>query len=303
MKLSVSITNFSWPAGPTGIHPNLTALSEFLDGTTVDTLWVADHLLQADPASRPDEPMLEAYTTLGFLAAKTTRLRLGTLVSAATFREPALLVKAVTTLDVLSGGRAWLGLGAGYNTDEAQSLGLFLPPAGERFDRMAELLQLANRMWDGDESPFEGDHYRAGRPIGRPLPTTRPPVLIGGTGERRTLRLVAEYADACNLFDIPNGENVIRHQLAALSRHCRELGRPCEDIERTVTTALAPGESADQLVERCRRLADLSLQHVVLIARGRPWTHTELAVVVAAADQLATVEPTLLGEALNRGEM
>jgi F420-dependent oxidoreductase-like protein len=298
MKLSVSVTNFSWPAGPAAIQANLTSLAEFLDGRTIDTLWVADHLLQADPASRPDEPMLEAYTTLGFLAAKTTRLRLGTLVTATTFREPALLVKAVTTLDVLSGGRAWLGLGAGYNADEARSLGLFLPPAGERFDRMAELLQLANLMWDGDESPFDGDHYRAGRPIGQPLPITRPPVLIGGTGERRTLRLVAEYADACNLFDIPNGANVIRRQLAALSRHCRELGRPCADIERTITTALTPGETADQLVARCRRLAELSFQHIVLIARGRPWTRAELAVVVAAADQLAPVESALVREVL-----
>jgi len=298
MKLSVSITNFSWPEGATAIRTHLASLAEFLDGTTIDTLWVADHLLQADPASRPDEPMLEAYTTLGFLAAKTTRLRLGTLVTAATFREPALLVKGVTTLDVLSGGRAWLGLGAGYNADEARSLGLFLPPAGERFDRMAELLQLANRMWDGDESPFEGDHYRAGRPIGRPRPINRPPVLIGGTGERRTLRLVAEYANACNLFDIPHGENVIRRQIAALARHCDELGRPCEDIERTITTALAPGESADQLVERCRGLAELSLQHIVVIARGRPWTRAELAVVVAAADQLAPIESSSVGQAL-----
>lgn len=295
MRLSVSVTNFSWPEGPPAIRANLAAVAEFLDGTDVDTLWVADHLLQADPASRLDEPMLEAYTTLGFLAAKTTKLRLGTLVTATTFRDPAVLIKAVTTLDVLSGGRAWLGLGAGYNADEARALGLFLPPTRERFDRMGELLQLARRMWDGDESPYEGRYYRAERPIGRPRPIMRPPVLIGGTGERRTLRMVAEYADACNLFDIPNGDSVIRRQLDALGRHCAEIGRPPQEIEHTLTTALTPGESADQLVERCRKLAGLAIQHVVVIARGRPWTLTELGEVASAASELVTVEPRAVG--------
>lgn len=291
MKLSVSVTSFSWPEGTAAIGTHLASLAEILDGTDVDTLWVADHLLQADPASRLDEPMLEAYTTLGFLAAKTAKLRLGTLVTATTFRDPAVLIKAVTTLDVLSGGRAWLGLGAGYNTDEASALGLFLPPTGERFDRLAELLQLARRMWDGDESPFEGRYYRAGRPIGRPTPITRPPILIGGTGERRTLRLVAEYADACNLFDIPNGEQVIRRQLDTLGRHCDELGRPRQEIEHTVTTALTPGESTDQLLERCGRLAELGIHHIVVIARGRAWNQAELGVVAGAAAQLRPVAP------------
>lgn len=287
MKLSVSVTNFSWPDGPTAIPAHLGTLAEFLDGTAVHTLWVADHLLQAAPACRLDEPMLEAYTTLGFLAAKTAELRLGTLVTAATFRDPAVLIKAVTTLDVLSGGRAWLGLGAGYNADEARALGLFLPPTRERFDRMGELLQLARRMWDGDESAYAGSYYRAEHPVGRPRPISRPPVLIGGTGERRTLRMVAEYADACNLFDIPNGESVIRRQLDVLGRHCAEIGRPPEEIEHTLTTALTPGESADQLVERCRHLAGLGIQHVVVIARGRPWAPGELEVVVRAAAELA----------------
>lgn len=289
MRLSVSVTNFSWPQGPTAIRANLASVAEILDGTDVHTLWVADHLLQADPAGRLDEPMLEAYTTLGFLAATTAELRLGTLVTATTFRDPAVLIKAVTTLDILSGGRAWLGLGAGYNADEARALGLFLPPTGERFDRMGELLALARRMWDGDESPYEGRYYRAEHPIGRPLPIRRPPVLIGGTGERRTLRMVAEYADACNLFDIPNGEMVIRRQLDTLKRHCAEIGRPPEEIEHTLTTALTPGETADDLAERCRNLAGLGIEHIVVIARGRPWTPTELDVVVRAAGQLARV--------------
>jgi alkanesulfonate monooxygenase SsuD/methylene tetrahydromethanopterin reductase-like flavin-dependent oxidoreductase (luciferase family) len=150
MKLSVSVTNYSWPDS---IGDRLAALARVLDDTVVDTLWVPDHLLQADPASRPDEPMLEAYTALGYLAAGTSRIRLGTMVTAATFRAPALLVKAVTTLDVLSSGRAWLGIGAGYNGDEAHAMGLFLPDTAERFKRMVDLLRLARRMWNGDESP------------------------------------------------------------------------------------------------------------------------------------------------------
>jgi alkanesulfonate monooxygenase SsuD/methylene tetrahydromethanopterin reductase-like flavin-dependent oxidoreductase (luciferase family) len=169
MKVSVSVTNYSWHEP---IHERLAALAAFLDGTAVDTLWVADHLLQADPSSATDEPMLEAYTALGYLAAATRRIRLGTMVTAATIRAPALLIKAVTTLDVLSNGRAWLGLGAGYNAAEATAMGLFLPDTTERFARMAELLQLAHQMWRGDESAFRGEYLTLQRPIGRPVPVS-----------------------------------------------------------------------------------------------------------------------------------
>jgi F420-dependent oxidoreductase-like protein len=284
MKLSVSMTNYSWPDS---IRDRLTTLASVLDDTVVDTLWVADHLLQADPASQLDEPMLEAYTTLGYLAAATSRIRLGTMVTAATFRAPALLIKTVTTLDVLSAGRAWLGIGAGYNGDEARAMGLFLPDTAERFTRMTELLRLARQMWNGDETPFRGEYLDLEHPVGSPRPVTTPPVLIGGTGERRTLRLVAEYGDACNLFDVPDGGAAIRRQLSVLDRHCADVGRLPEEIERTVTTALQDGEGSGQLVERCQKLADLGIQHVVVIARGRPLTDTDLNCVAGAADQLA----------------
>ena len=243
MKLSVSLTNYSWTVR---LHDRLRSLAGLLDDTAVDTLWVPDHLLQADPASRLDEPMLEAYTALGYLAAATSRIRLGAMVTAATFRAPALLIKAVTTLDVLSAGRAWLGIGAGYNGDEARAMGLFLPGTAERFARMTELLRLARQMWNGDETPFHGEYLILEDPVGSPRPVTtpRPPVLIGGTGERRTLRLVAEYGDACNLFDVPDGGAAIRRQLDVLDRHCADVGRPPEEIERTVTTALQDGENA-----------------------------------------------------------
>lgn len=287
MKLSVSVTNYSWPVAEIGAE--LTSLARFLDRTDIDTLWVADHMIQADPFSQPDEPMLEAYTVLGYLAATTSRVRLGTMVTAATFRAPAVLIKEVTTLDVLSGGRAWLGIGAGYNADEARGMGLFLPDTAERFDRMAELLRLARQMWDGDESPFRGEHLHLERPIGQPRPLTSPrlPVLIGGAGQRRTLRLVAEYADACNLYDIPDGADTIRHQLGVLARHCADVGRPEHEVERTVTTALEPEETVDDFVARCEALAALGLEHVVVITRGRPWGATELDTVAGAAAKLS----------------
>jgi F420-dependent oxidoreductase-like protein len=286
MKLSVSVTNYSWPEREIGSR--LAHLAGFLDGTAVDTLWVADHLLQADPSSRPDEPMLEAYTVLGYLAGETSRLRLGTMVTAATFRAPALLIKAVTTLDVLSGGRAWLGIGAGYNTDEATAMGLFMPETAERFARMTEVLALARRMWAGDETPFRGEFVRLENPISspRPMSSPRPPVLIGGTGERRTLRLVAEYGDACNLFDIPDGGRTVRRQLGVLARHCADVGRPPQEVERTVTTGLEPGESVDDLTRRCRSLGDAGVQHVVVIARAKPFTDEDLEALAGAADLL-----------------
>lgn len=286
MKLSVSVTNYSWPGADIG--QRLASLAGFLDQTRVDTLWVADHLVQADPSVHLDEPMLEAYSALGYFAANTSRLRLGTMVSGATFRSPALLVKSVTTLDVLSGGRAWLGVGAGYNVEEARAMGLYLPAGPERWGRLAELLRIARQMWDGDESPFRGEYSTLERPIGRPLPTTspRPPVLIGGGGERRTLRLVAEYADACNLFDIPDGGRSIRRQLDVLDRHCANVGRPPQEVERTVTTALEPGETVAHFVKRCEALSDIGIQHVAIIVRGRPWGTDDLETVAAAADQL-----------------
>lgn len=289
MKVSISITNYSWSA----ISDEITAIAKQLDDTPVDTLWVADHLLQADPSSNLDEPMLEAYTTLGFLAALTTRLRLGTMVTAATFRAPALLIKAVTTLDVLSDGRAWLGIGAGYNADEARAMGLHLPPPRERFEWLTELLQLARRMWDGDDSPFRGERLQLEHPIGSPRPAAgRLPVLIGGAGERRTLRLVAEYADACNLFDIPDRGQTLKRKLDVLQRHCTNVGRPHHEIERTVTTALDDADSEMSLADRCAHLHDLGATHVVLIARGRPFTARDCDVIAGAAQRLAELSPS-----------
>ncbi len=226
VRLSVNVTNFSWPDEPRALRQHLSSLAQSLDAAGVHPLWVSDHLWQADPSASPEEPMLDAYTTLGYLAAATARRRL-------------------RTLDVLSGGRAWLGVGAGYNRDEADAMGLFLPPVAERFARLTELLALARQMWNADQAPFHGQYYRLERPISSPQPISAPriPVLIGGGGERRTLRLVAEYGDACNLFDIPDGGQTLRRKFEVLGAHCATVGRRYEDIERTVTTALQPDES------------------------------------------------------------
>jgi F420-dependent oxidoreductase-like protein len=284
MRLSLNITNFSSSQDPAGLAAWLGRIARSADEAGLDTLWVSDHLLQADPSSSLDAEMLEAYTTLGFLASQTQRIRLGTMVTAVTYRPPALLVKAVTTLDVLSGGRAWLGIGAGYHQGEATAMGLPLPDLGERFERLEETLRLALAMWAGDDTAFEGIHYHLARPVNSPNSIRRPhpPILIGGMGETKTLPLVARYADACNLFDVPDGGKTVKHKLAVLSRHCEKVGRAYQDIEKTLSTRLHPGESPDAFARRCSEIAALGIEHIVVILPG-PWTDDAVATVAAAA--------------------
>jgi F420-dependent oxidoreductase-like protein len=284
MRISLSITNYSWQGGPARLGAELARVVRAAEAAGLDTVWVPDHLLQAAPGSAPDAEMLEAYTTLGFLAGQSARIRLGAMVTAATYRSPGLLIKAVTTLDVLSGGRAWLGIGAGYHEEEALALGLSLPPTAERYERLEETLRLALQMWAGDVSAFAGSHYRLERPLNSPQSLTRPhpPILIGGMGERRTLRLVARYADACNLFDIPDGGATIRHKLAVLGEHCEVAGRPYGEIEKTVSMRLEPGETAAAFAERCAGLAELGIEHAVVIT-SEPWSEEQIAVLAAAS--------------------
>jgi alkanesulfonate monooxygenase SsuD/methylene tetrahydromethanopterin reductase-like flavin-dependent oxidoreductase (luciferase family) len=266
MRLSISVTDYSRP----GVLETAAAAAE---EAGLDTVWVPDHLLQAAPGSDPASPMLEAYTALGCLAARTERVRLGSLVSPVTYRPPAVLVKAVTTLDVLSGGRAWFGVGAGYLEQEARAFDVPLPPMPERFAALEATLELALRMWN-DELPV---------PVSPP-PATRPhpPILIGGTGERRTLRLVARYADACNLFDIPDGGATVRRKLDVLARHCEDAGRPFEAIDKTLSSRLGPDETPEAFVAR---IAPLGIDHVILITSG-PWSDEELERVAAVADYM-----------------
>jgi F420-dependent oxidoreductase-like protein len=286
----MSVTNFSWRDESRRPGEQLAEIAQAADAGGLHALWVADHLLQADPyGARPGETeMFEAYTTLGYLAARTSRVRLGTLVTAATFRPPALLVKAVTTLDVLSDGRAMFGVGAGYNGEEAAAMGLSLPPVRERFDMLEELLQIALQLWAGDESPFHGRYYTLESPVGSPPPVSRPhpPILIGGTGEKRTLPLVARYADLCNVFDIPDGGQTVRHKLDVLRACCDAVGRPYDQIEKVISTRLAPDESADSFATRCASFAELGIQHASVITTG-PWTPDRVATLAEAAGQVS----------------
>jgi alkanesulfonate monooxygenase SsuD/methylene tetrahydromethanopterin reductase-like flavin-dependent oxidoreductase (luciferase family) len=263
VRVSLSVTEYP----RSDIREHLAAVVRAADAGGLDTVWVADHLLQAAPGTAPDDPMLEAYTTLGYLAGRSERVRLGTMVAAVTYRAPALLIKAVTSLDALSGGRAWLGVGSGYHEPEARTMGLDLPPVPERFERLEQTLQLAREMWTGAASP---------------VPLTRPPILIGGMGERRTLRLVAQYADACNLFDIPDGGETIRRKLDVLRRHCDAVGRRFEEIEKTVSTRLGRGESAESFAARCELLRSYGIEHAVAITDG-PWTLDGIAALTRGA--------------------
>jgi F420-dependent oxidoreductase-like protein len=284
VKVSISISNYSWPSGPSALGDELGRVVRAADRAGIHTIWVPDHLIQSDPSLGSDEAMPEAYTTLGFLAGHSERVQLGTMVTAVTFRPPALLVKAVTTLDVLTGGRAWLGIGAGYKQDEAAAMGLPLPGTAERFERLEETLRLALKMWSDDTDRFTGTHYRLDGPVNRPQSVQRPhpPILIGGTGERKTLALAARYADACNVFDIPDGGATIRHKLDVLARHCAELGRHYDEIEKTVSTRLEPRESPTGFADRCARLAAFGIQHAVVLASA-PWTEDAIDVLAGAA--------------------
>jgi len=225
---------------------------------------VMDHLFQIRSFGPPQREMLEAYTALAFIAASTSRARLMAMVTAVTFRHPGVLAKTVTTLDVLSGGRAWLGIGAAWNDQEHLGLGIPFPPLGERFERLEETVRICLQMWEGDERPFEGRHHRLERPLNSPQSLSRPhpPLLIGGGGERKTLRLVARYADACNLFPGPQ----VAHKLDVLKRHCEAEGRDYAAIEKTCLFTFDVGEKGagvGKLIGRLRWLASMGIETVM----------------------------------------
>jgi len=263
MKLGLHIADFTWPGGPSTIAAGLRRIATAAEDTGFTKLSVMDHLWQIHVVGPAENDMLEAYTTLGYLAAATERIELLAWVSAVVYREPGLLAKAVTTLDVLSGGRAWLGIGAAWNEDESHGLGLPFPPTAERFERLEEALQICLQMWSDSEAPYSGRHYTLTRTLNSPqsLQRPHPPILIGGAGEQKTLRMVAQYADACNLFASPD----LAHKLDVLRGHCDRLGRDYDEIEKTVMTDLDPGvdgEKVDALLAELERLGQLGIQHV-----------------------------------------
>jgi F420-dependent oxidoreductase-like protein len=276
VKLGLQIPSFSWPGGTAGIGPTLGRIARQADDIGLDSIWVMDHFFQIRGVGPAEEPMLEGWTALGFLAANTSRARLGLMVGGVHYRLPGLWVKAATTLDVLSGGRAWLGIGAAWNEDESRSLGFPFPPLGERFEQLEETLQIAHEMWQGERGSgeaFDGRQFHASRLMNSPQSISRPrvPIMIGGGGEQRTLRLVAQYGDASNVF---GGPEAIHHKYEVLRRHCEAIGRPFEKIERSnlqsvrITPDGSPGtESPDQVVERFGELGDAGAQHIIFSVR------------------------------------
>jgi F420-dependent oxidoreductase-like protein len=267
MRIGLQIPSFTWSGGPAEIRTRLADIARTADDAGFASLWVMDHFFQIQGVGQLEEPMLEAYTTLGYLAGLTRRVKLGTMVTGVVYRHPGILVKTVSTLDVLSGGRAYLGIGAAWFEREALGLGVPFPPLKERFERLEEALQIGRQMWSGKVAPYQGKHYQLAETLNSPLPLSQPHprILIGGMGEKKTLKLVAKYADACNLFAFA-GVDVLRGKLNILKRYCEELGRPYDDIERTAlnTAHLAPGQmSASQVIETCKTLASLGIQHVI----------------------------------------
>jgi F420-dependent oxidoreductase-like protein len=267
MRIGLQVPSFTWPGGSAELRMRLAEIARTADDAGFASLWVMDHFFQIQGVGKLEEPMLESYTTLGYLAGVTQRVRLGTMVTGVVYRHPGILVKAVSTLDVLSGGRAYLGIGAAWNEREARGLGVPFPPVKERFERLEETLQIAKQMWSGTVAPYQGKHYRLVETLNSPQPPSKPhpPILIGGMGETKTLKLVAQYADACNLF-ARSGMDVLRKKLDILKCHCEEIGRPYDEIERTTldTVNLAPGNAtAAQVIETCRALASLGVQHAI----------------------------------------
>ena len=275
MRFGLQIYSFTWPGGPEAIGPTLGRVVRSADEARFDSIWVMDHFWQIGAPGSETEPMLEGWTALGYMAAHSQHARLGLMVGGVHHRYPGLWVKAATTLDVLSGGRAWLGLGAGWNQAESDGLGFPFPETRIRFEMLEETLQIAHEMFEGDrgsESSFAGKHFTTSRLLNVPQSISRPriPIMIGGGGEKRTLRLVAQYGDASNLF---GGPDQLRHKYEILAEHCQAIGRPFDEIERSTLQSVslfAPNawrdkpESADELVDRFGRLADVGVQQVIV---------------------------------------
>ncbi|MDH5200839.1 MAG: LLM class F420-dependent oxidoreductase [Candidatus Bathyarchaeota archaeon] len=285
-KIGIQVPRFHWPGGPENMGTKLAEIARTADRSGFSSLWVMDHFYQVGQGyGAPGEPMLEGYTALAYMAAVTSRVKLGTMVTGCFYRHPGILLKTVTTLDILSGGRGMLGIGAGWYDREAKGMGAPYPEtAAERLSRLEETLKIAKHMWSDDRSTFEGKYYRLEEPICSPQPLSKPhpPIMIGGEGERKTLRFVAKYGDACNLhlgahpklrgYTERSYENYrdrferLTHKLNVLRRHCERVGRDYEDIETSVLSPLEISPSAmtvEEVIEMCEELAGIGIQHVI----------------------------------------
>src|ERR1700722_2214001 len=276
MKVGLQIPDFTTPRGPEALGRELGTVARTADEAGFDYLAVMDHFFQIPVVGPAEKEMLEAYTTLGYLAACTSRAALLTVATGAFYREPGILAKIVTTLDVLSGGRAWLGIGAGWNEEESRGLGVPFHPVAERFERLEETLQICLQMWRGNEQPYQGKHYQLARPLNSPQSLSRPhpPVMICGGGERKTLRLVAEYGDACNLFA---GRDEAR-KLDVLRQHCEAVGRDYDTIYKTAYYWFDPSRGSQRIVDDLGALAGLGF-HAAIGAVRDVWDVTPLEVI------------------------
>ena len=272
MLLGIQVPSFTWPQGPAKLGPTFRRIAVDAERAGASSFWVMDHFFQIRGVGPAENDMLEGYTALAFAAAATETITLGTMVTGVTYRLPALLVKTVTTLDVLSGGRAWFGVGAAWNEEEHVGLGVPFPPVAERFERLEETLRLGRQMWAGDETPFHGTHYQAERPLNSPQSLSRPhpKILIGGMGEKKTLRFVARYADATNLFELPDLTE-LRRKTDVLREHSATEARDYPDTEKTSLGTLriskdgaGDTQSVDQVVERFGRLAEIGIEHPIV---------------------------------------
>jgi F420-dependent oxidoreductase-like protein len=266
VHIGYTINRFDWPGGSPAIRPNLLKLARAAEDGGLYSLWVMDHFFQIAVNGPAEDPMLEGYTTLGFLAAVTERVTLGTMVTGVTYRNPAILAKVGTTLDVLCGGRSYFGIGAAWFEHEHESFGVPFPPVKERFERLEEAVQIADAMWSGSDAGFAGRHYAPKRLLNIPtaISSPRPRLLIGGGGEHKTLRFVARYADACNLFD--GGDEFVSHKLDVLRGHCETEGRDYDAIEKTMIERLAPESTAKSIAERAEQVRALGISHIIIAA-------------------------------------
>ena len=281
MKIGLQIPDFTWAGNPAQLGQTLATVARTADDAGFEHIMVMDHFFQIRSVGPSEHEMLEAYTTLGFLAAHTSRARLGTLVTGVIYRYPGILGKIITTLDVLSNGRAWLGIGAGWNEEESRGLGIPFPPVAERFEQLEEALQICLQMWAGDESPYDGKQFHLERPLNSPQALTRPhpPIMIGGGGEKKTLRLVARYADACNLFPSPD----LARKLDVLRAHCEAEGRDYDEITKTcyfIFDVGEKGEKTGEMIDRLGQLAELGFD-VAIGAVANVWQVTPLEVIAA----------------------
>ncbi|MEO7062076.1 MAG: LLM class F420-dependent oxidoreductase [Lapillicoccus sp.] len=269
MKLGLQQSNFTWGTGPDQIGPTFARIARDADQAGLASMWVMDHFFQISMIGPPEHEMLEGYSALAYAAGVTENITLGTLVTGVTYRHPGLLIKTVTTLDVLSGGRAWLGIGAAWNEEEHRGLGVPYPSTKERFERLEETLKIAHQMWSGDESPFDGAHYQLERPLNSPQALTKPhpPILIGGTGEKKTLRFVAQYGDACNIFDM--GTAAVEAKYDVIRAHCADVGRDYADIQKTILMQVdLEKDSVDQVVDKLGTYAAIGTDHALFGMRN-----------------------------------